>query len=74
MTLIPGNFSGSKWNSRMGNACKWSNRPMLGQFQKVISSKMNGHKTMANGSNRERTKALMWQGILYSTNSSNVKE
>jgi len=31
--------------------------------KKVISSKMKWAQTMANGSNRERTKALMWQAL-----------
>src|SRR5258708_4267486 len=37
------------------------NRPMLGQFQKGNKLQDEWAETMANGSNRERTKALMWQ-------------
>lgn len=36
------------------------NRPMLGQFQKGNKLQDEWAQTMANGSNRERTKALMW--------------
>lgn len=36
------------------------NRPMLGQFQKGNKLQAEWEQTMANGSNRERTKALMW--------------
>src|SRR6266571_1494236 len=37
------------------------NRPMLGQFQKGNKLQDEWQQTMANGSNRERTKALMWE-------------
>jgi hypothetical protein len=37
-----------------------NNRPMLGQFQKGNKLQDEWTQTMANGSNRERTKALLW--------------
>jgi|SRR5260221_290776 len=49
----------AEWGMRANG----QNRPMLGQFQKGNKLQDEWAQTMANGSNRERTKALMWQAF-----------
>src|SRR5260221_8530186 len=49
----------AEWGMRANG----QNRPMLGQFQKGNKLQDEWAQTMTNGSNRERTKALMWQAF-----------
>jgi len=49
----------AEWGMRANG----QNRPMLGQFQKGNKLQDEWTQTMSNGTNRERTKALMWQAF-----------